>query len=45
VHEAIIAIAMGNMWAKWRQSNSIVGMEVRRLILDDKFWFEIKIYC
>jgi hypothetical protein len=42
VHEAIISTTMGNMSAKWRQSNSIVGMEVRRLILDDKFWFEIK---
>ena len=38
----LAAIVISDMWDGWRLSSSDVAVEVKRLILDDQFWGDVK---
>eukprot|EP01018_Ginkgo_biloba_P010149 Gb_26025 [translate_table: standard] len=42
VRGALSAMVIGHMWTNWRQSSSDVAIQVRRMILDDQFWVDVK---
>ena len=39
---ALAAIVINDMWDQWKQSSLVVVVEVKRLILDDHFWVDVK---
>ena len=39
---ALAAIVISDMWDQWRLSSSNVVVEMKRLILDDQFWGDVK---
>ena len=39
---ALAATVISDMWDGWRLSSSNVAVEVKRLILDDQFWGDVK---
>ena len=39
---ALAAIVISDMWDGWRLSSSNAAVEVKRLILDDQFWGDVK---
>eukprot|EP01018_Ginkgo_biloba_P013561 Gb_33689 [translate_table: standard] len=42
VRGALSAMVIRKMWIDWRQSCSDVAIHVRRMILDDQFWVDVK---
>eukprot|EP01018_Ginkgo_biloba_P017738 Gb_19955 [translate_table: standard] len=42
VQEALSAMVISEMRADWRQSSSDAAIQVRRTILDDRFWVDVK---
>eukprot|EP01018_Ginkgo_biloba_P006446 Gb_30345 [translate_table: standard] len=42
VKGALCTTVVSDMWAGWRQSTSDVLVEVRRMILDDHFWEDVR---
>jgi len=39
---ALAATVISDMWEQWRLSTSDAAVEVKRLVLDDRFWADIK---
>lgn len=39
---ALATTVICDMWDRWKQSTSDVDLEVKRLILDDRFWTDVK---
>ena len=39
---ALAATGISDMWDQWRLSSSDAVVEVKRLILDDQFWVDLK---